>query len=110
MSAIMAVWLGNSYGYSFSAIADAESLLARLSKNQWDYYLNECLPGDELVLQKLVWYDKPRERWVTLVEQFVLGDRTPKSNDVKRLLIASAAKDNSKVMAASERLLTASRK
>jgi len=110
MSSIMTIWLGNSYGYSWAAITDAESLLVRLSNNQWDYYLNECLPGDELILQKLVWYEKPRERWVELVEKFGLADRNPKSNDVKRLLSASIAKDTSRIKVVSERLLTDSRK
>ena len=52
MSAVLAVKLGNGYGVSNLAIPIANDLLRRMTKNQWDYYLNECLPGDELVLQK----------------------------------------------------------
>jgi len=110
MSAILAVYLGNSYGVSWNALSDTDVLLKRLSNNQWNYYLNECLPADELILQKLVWYDKPRERWTALVEEFKLGDYAPKSNDVKRLLVASVGKNQNKIRTESEKILAANRK
>jgi hypothetical protein len=59
MSAIMAVAMGNPYGVSWGAQTDVANLLNRLSENQWNYYLNECLPRDRLILQKLAW-EKPR--------------------------------------------------
>jgi hypothetical protein len=110
MSSILAVYLGNSYGFSWNAISSAEELLRRLSNNQWTYYLNECLPADELILQKLAWYDKPRERWMTLVEEFGLNDHSPKSNDVRRLLAASADKASNKIGTESEKILAANRR
>jgi hypothetical protein len=109
LSAIMAIFLGNSYGHSWAAIGDAEALLTRLSRNQWDYYLNECLPGDELILQKLAWYEKPRVRWSELVIQFELGKSSIKSKDVKWLIEESIAKNVSKIGALGERLLNESR-
>jgi hypothetical protein len=110
MSAIMAIYLGNSYGHAWGAIPDAEALLTRLSNNQWDYYLNSCLPGDQLIVEKLAWYQKPRERWVQLVEKFSLSSRPPKLPDVKRLLDASITADYAKITSIAEKMLAASRK
>ena len=110
MSAILAVWLGNSYGHAWSAVGDASVLLQRLSKNQWEYYLNECLPGDELILQKLSSYTKPRERWVALVREFDLADKAPKSNNIRRLLEASASSNLQNIEQSSGRILADNRK
>jgi hypothetical protein len=95
MSAVLAVRLGNRYGVSNAAQSDALALLERLTNNQWEYYLNECLPGDELVLQKLAWYSGPQGRWLELVERFELNSKALKSQSILKLLKASAKKDAS---------------
>lgn len=105
MSAVMAVKLGNRYGVSNAAIPTANDLLHRLTRNQWDYYLNECLPGDELVLQKLSWYDGPRRNWLGLLNEFRLPDTAEKSSQVTRLLKASQKGDDSATAAAAKVLL-----
>ncbi|SDV48027.1 hypothetical protein [Chitinasiproducens palmae] len=110
MSAILAVKLGNRYGTSNAAIPIADELLQRLTKNQWDYYLNECLPGDELVLQKLSWYEGPLKRWISLVDQFGLPAKADKSPLVTRLLAASRRKDTQASANAAKALLEAMRK
>ena len=73
MSSIIAVYLGNMYGHTWNAQTDVASLLKRLTRNQWEYYFNECLPNDQLILQKLAWYDKPLERWMGILTQFELS-------------------------------------
>jgi hypothetical protein len=108
MSAILAVRLGNAYGASFAAQSETKALLDRLTSNQWDYYLNECLPGDELILQKLAFHGKPRKRWIQLVEEFGLSERKPKSKLVTRVLQASANDDAEALASAATRLLKAS--
>lgn len=110
MSAIFAVKLGNSYGVSNSAIPIADQLLGRLTKNQWDYYLNECLPGDELVLQKITWYEKPRTRWIAMIDEFNLPKAAEKSSLVTKLLIASQKKDGKALAGAAKALLEAMQK
>jgi hypothetical protein len=110
MSAILAVELGNSYGVSNSAIPTADSLLDRLTANQWEYYLNECLPGDELILQKLVWYAKPRTRWLAISQKYELPAKNLKSAAIKKLLSASEKMDGSGVNAAAKALLVAMQK
>lgn len=93
MSAILAVQLGNSYGVSNAAIPEASALLGRLTKNQWEYYLNECLPGDELILQKLAWYDKPRARWFEMAKQYEFSTKSIKSSQIAKLLSTSEKMD-----------------
>lgn len=110
MSAILAVKLGNNYGVSNAAIPTADKLLGRLTKNQWDYYLNECLPGDELVLQKLTWYSRPKTQWLKLVKEFQLPDKAEKSAQVTRLLAASKRDDANGVETAAKALLESMRK
>lgn len=110
MSAILAVKLGNSYGVSHAAIPAADELLKRLTKNQWDYYLNECLPGDALVLQKLSWYDKPRSNWLALVKQFQLPSNAEKSPLVTKLLAASHKPDENSTSSAAKVLLDSMQK
>lgn len=105
MSAILAVKLGNRYGVSNAAIPIADDLLRRLTKNQWDYYLNECLPGDELVLQKLSWYESPRAKWLAMVKEFELPNKADKSPQVTKLLLASRKENNSASGAAAKVLL-----
>jgi hypothetical protein len=43
MEATLAVWLGNHWGYSWSAESHAEKVLNSLRAEQWSYYINECL-------------------------------------------------------------------
>lgn len=105
MSAVLAVRLGNSYGVSNAAQAEANALLERLTNNQWEYYLNECLPGDELILQKLAWYEKPQIRWVALVEKFQLATKTIKSKQVAKLLKASEKSDKLALSTSAKSLL-----
>ena len=94
MSAILAVKLGNKYGVSIAAQSDADALLDRLTSNQWSYYLNECLPGDELILQKLMWYERTQIRWFSLFDKYDLNSKEAKSNLIKKLLTASEKKNN----------------
>jgi hypothetical protein len=110
MSAILAVRLGNTYGYAFGAQPETKALLDRLTPNQWDYYLNECLPGDDLVLQKLAFHLLPRKRWIELVDEFDLAEKKPKSKLVARILQASAGDDADAVAAGASRLLKGSGK
>lgn len=91
MSAVLAVRLGNRYGVSTNAQDEANKLLDRLTSNQWEYYLNECLPGDELVLQKLAWYERTQDRWFELAQKYQLADKTVKSTLVSKLIKASTS-------------------
>lgn len=105
MSAVLAVRLGNGYGVSNAAQPEASSLLRRLTKNQWEYYLNECLPADQLVLQKLAWSHAPRVRWCELVAEFDLSERAAKDQLVQRIVRSGANRDVNALSGAAQALL-----
>jgi hypothetical protein len=110
MSAILAVYLGNSYGVSRAAAPEARSLIDRLTNNQWEYYLNECLPGDELILQKLEWSEQPQRRWAELVQEFKLASKTIKSRTIMSLLKASETGNLNALRNAAEQISAEKRK
>lgn len=102
MSATLAVKLGNRYGYSGSAQDHADIILDRLSANQWEYYLNNCLASDDLILQKLAWSDAPASRWSELVEQYDLSSRDVRSTDIR--VLVKHADNRARLKAVADRL------
>jgi hypothetical protein len=105
MSAVLAVRIGNSYGVSNDAQPDAVSLLRRITANQWLYYFNECIPGDQLILQKLAWSQATKTRWCTLVEEFGITEDGIRNPIVQKLVRASTAKSIPGVTVAAQSLL-----
>lgn len=95
MTATLAVTLGNSYGHSFDAQAAATRVLAGLSKERWEYYLNECLPGDIMILEKLAWYSKPRDRWCSIADQYEFAVINYKTKPVEALLRSTTQSNKS---------------
>ena len=105
MSAILAVRLGNGYGTSHAAQPEAISLLRRLTNNQWDYYLNECLPGDQLILQKLAWSGPPKTRWCELAQEFDFSKKNVREKSVAKLVRSSVGRDLGALSTAAQALL-----
>jgi len=97
-SAIFSVFLGNAYGVSASAVPAAAEMLKEFSDDRWKYYLNDCLPGDARVLNKLN-YERPRKRFFDIVEKLKL-DTFALNGKIKKLLDAAKAKDMSKTVKA----------
>ncbi|MEO3877318.1 MAG: hypothetical protein AB1780_12500 [Pseudomonadota bacterium] len=103
-SALLCVTLGNSYGVSWAAETEAKSLLKSLSSDRWVYYLNNVLPSDTRILNKLT-SSKPLMLWMNLVSEFKLDALEIKNNTVSRLIKASSEKSQSRIQAAREKLL-----
>lgn len=72
ISATLMVLLGNAYGRSFEAVDPAMSILRKLSRSDWIYYIEECLIYDEEVLYKISAGDLRTERWCNIVKEFEL--------------------------------------
>lgn len=89
MEATLAIRLGNRWGRAFSAQAPALQVLERLRQTQWDYYLNECLPRDRTVLDKLALEEKPVKNWCEVATTFLSNSPRPKDRFVNALLDAS---------------------
>jgi hypothetical protein len=89
MEATLAVWLGNRWGYSFSACSYAGRVLDSLRKTQWEYYLDQCLSRDRTVLDKLANDERPGERWRQLVAKYLADGVVPQDKEIRNLLKVS---------------------
>lgn len=94
-SAILAVRLGNRYGKSYSASPIAGDMLDRFTSDRWEYYLNQCLPGDIRILDKL-FHDRPRKECSRLVTKYELPGLNINNRDVKRLIGSAESKNHQK--------------
>lgn len=94
-SAILAVRLGNYYGRSFYASPIARYMLDKFTPDRWEYYLNQCLPGDMRIIDKFS-YDKARKVWFLLVKKHGLSDLNVKDKNVRGVIRAAERKDHQK--------------
>jgi hypothetical protein len=88
MRAVLCVKLGNYYGIANAAQSDADGILRSLRNQQWEYYLNECLPSDKTILDKIE-DDKPANRWIGLCNEYKLSTLQVDNPRIKELLAAS---------------------
>ncbi len=86
MEATLAVRLGNRWGRAIAAQDAARSVLDALRQTQWEYYVNECLPRDRTVLDKLANEIKPVENWCVLATKHLKSASPPKDRFVKELV------------------------
>ena len=94
ISALLCVYLGNSYGTSNSARPEAKRLLDQLTPDRWEYYLNHVLPSDMKILNKLL-SERPRHIWINdVVIKYSLDKLTIKNITVNRLIQASSRSNN----------------
>lgn len=103
-SALLCVTLGNSYGVSWAAESEAKALLRNLSTDRWTYYLNNVLPSDTRILDKLG-SSKPLSKWMLLVDEFRLVSLEIKNATVSRLIKASSDKKDAQIQSAKAKLL-----
>ena len=103
-SAILAERLGNFYGQSYNATPIASAILDRFSREQWQYYLNQCLPGDVRILDKLA-QSKPLSIWHELVTKHELNSLPLKNQNVQRLIEYSEAGETEKIRKYQQKLL-----
>jgi len=89
MEATLAVRLGNRWGRAFSAQGAALEVLDRLRQTQWDYYVNECLPRDRTVLDKLTLEQEPVKNWCDIATKYLAKTPRPKDRFVNDLLDVS---------------------
>lgn len=88
MTALLAVVIGRPAGISWAAAEIAKTALQSLSQDRWTYYFNECLPGDDEILGKLM-NDRCCQRFLTLVETTELAEVLPQVTKTRVLLDAA---------------------
>jgi len=104
MTALLSVALGNSFGHAWNAVSVAEEMLMKISHDRWQYYLNQALPGDTRILNKLV-SPLPQSRWFDLINDLKLSDIQIKNRIVAKLIKASLNKKSTAVEASVKELL-----
>lgn len=88
-TAVMCVYLGNSYGICNAAQSDASAVMGGFTNERWEYYLDDCLPSDARMLTKLA-YEKPKARFTLLVNEFGL-DKLNLNGKARKLVDAAKA-------------------
>ena len=101
-AAILCVKLGNRYGICLAAQTDATAILKSFTSERWVYFLNECLPSDSRLIDKLS-YEKPRSRFIALAKEFNL-DKLALEGRPKRLIEAAIAGNEAKLIIAVENI------
>jgi hypothetical protein len=99
-SAILCVKIGNSYGVSTAAQADANTILKAFTNERWTHYLNECLPTNARLLDKLI-FDNQRTRFMQIAKQYSLNDLVLDGRP-KRLIEAAVSGNSAKFNTALE--------
>lgn len=99
VGACVMVILGNAYGRSYSAVDSAYEVLDKLDKNAWNYYLNDCLPFDEEVLNKIHQGDIRTTNWFELVSKYDLNAVDIRDRKMKEMLDYSFKEDKNNTKA-----------
>lgn len=99
VSSMLMVYLGNAYGRSYGVADLVYKVLDKLDKGAWSYYLNDCLPFDEEVLEKIKAGDERTNRWCDLVNNYQLDDLELKDGKMKEMLNFTRKKDRNNVKA-----------
>ena len=93
------VLLGNAYGRSFNAVDPVYQVLNKLDKASWIYYINECLPYDEEVLNKIKEGDERTTHWCELVNEYDLSEMEIKDSKLQEMLNYSKKNDRNNTKA-----------
>ena len=95
-SALICVAIGNQHGTSHDGALKASALLSNFTSDRWEFYLNQYLPGDLRILNKLSNH-KPLKKWIKLVKSNKLNELNIKNSDIKKLVNPSINRDYSKI-------------
>jgi hypothetical protein len=86
VTALICVFLGNRYGNSWAAESDALEMLKAITKERWAYFVNQVLPTEVRILNKLV-EEQPSARWIKLVSVMDFKGVTVKDKLISKLLL-----------------------
>ena len=91
VTALLAVVLGNRYGVSWAAKAVASEMLRTLGGQRWRFYLDQVLPNDVRILNKLSCDERPGHEWRQVVGEYELAELDVKNVGVAKLIGASGS-------------------
>ena len=105
VQAYLCVYLGNSYGVSFTAAPTAKAELLKIPEDRWRYYFHKVLVNDEIILAKL-FSEKPKNRFKDLVRDHLsyLADSENLNTDILKLVQALQSGNDSRIHGISRKL------
>ncbi|GAB6096436.1 hypothetical protein JCM14469_26890 [Desulfatiferula olefinivorans] len=69
IQAYLCVYFGNSYGVSFTAGPLSLIGINNITPDRWQYYLNNAIHTDEVILDKLAWISRAPSRFVQIITE-----------------------------------------
>jgi hypothetical protein len=105
VQAYLCVFLGNIWGYSFTAAPIAERELKRIPQDRWAYYFAKVIHNDEIILSKLL-SAKPRDRFCSFVENTLsdLAENESIGGDNQKLVKALMKKEQDRIAMISDKM------
>lgn len=97
MTAALCVHLGNQYGVSWAAQDAAQEVLSAISTERWNYYMDDRLERDLVILPKLIREGSPLDRWISLVVGLTLDPAKIAGKLPRVLLLATNARNRAKI-------------
>jgi hypothetical protein len=67
IQAYLCVYFGNSYGVSFAAEPLAQTGMNNITPDRWQYYVNNAIHTDEVVLSKLAYVRRSASRFIEII-------------------------------------------
>lgn len=96
ITATLASKIGNGYGFSWGAQGYVDIILNNLTQERWEYYINQVLRVDEIILLKLLDTDI-FNRWKQVVEIYELHHKNITDHKINMLIQASVKGQSGKV-------------
>ena len=105
MTAILCIRLGNHWGISWDAQETATRLLKRINESRSKYYLDECLPGDGIILEMLQ-DSMIAERWCEVVKENSWNKLQLEKKGPKDLVVQAAIRNKTGIRETAEKMHT----
>lgn len=96
ITAVLCVRIGNPWGISWAAQATSNKILKNINESRWQYYLDECLPGDDIILKKLQDGDIAK-RWCEVVNENDLSELQLEKKNPRDLITGAKSNKSSEV-------------
>lgn len=98
IGATLLVYIGNVYGYSWAAERDALSVLGKLTKQDWEYYIEKCMIYDMDLLPQIIAGGERTKRWCGLACSQKLSELEFSDKRIKDFITYAAQGDAQGVM------------
>ena len=86
VTAILYVKLGNQYGFSWSAEIIADRLLDRLSRSDWETYIDKYMHDDSILVESIQGCIPIKNRWKNVIKKYKLDELSVMTAEGKKLI------------------------